>query len=254
MKQRLGILDWGIGGVGVLRALREQAPRIPVLYWSDAGHAPYGRLTRDALSRRVSTVLTRMVELGATSVIVACNSASTVLEGQRFQAHLGVPVSGMIGPALGLVQAQAARTIGVIGGARTIRSGIYRRGLERLGRRVLQRIAQPLSAHVEAGRAGSRRCADDIERILVPLRGVDVLLLACTHYPALSRQIKACVPRALVLDPAGCAVEQALSFAELPRSRASDLVLTTGEPERMRAAAQRAWDIDLGTCVRVRLP
>src|SRR5688500_6716342 len=91
MNQRLGILDWGIGGVGVLRALRQQAPRIPVIYSSDAGHAPYGQLTRDALSRRVSMVLTRMVELGATSLIVACNAASTVLEGQRFHARLGVP-------------------------------------------------------------------------------------------------------------------------------------------------------------------
>jgi glutamate racemase len=253
VSQRLGILDWGIGGVGVLRELRRQAPRIPVVYWSDAGYSPYGLLTSEALSQRVTVVLTRMVELGATSLIVACNAASTVLDGQRPHDRLGVPVSGMIAPALGLVQSLPARTVGVIGGERTIRSRSYRRGLERRGRRVLQRIAQPLSAHVEGGRAGSRRCAADLERILAPLRAVDVLLLACTHYPALSAQIAARVPRALLLDPAASVVEQALSSAVLPRSRARDLVLTTGDPGRMRAAAQRAWGVDLGRCLRVRL-
>jgi len=248
MNERLGILDWGIGGVGILRALRRRTRQVPVIYLSDSGYTPYGRLGSGELARRVTQALRRLTERGATSIIVACNAASTVLDDDDVRRGCAVPVSGVIEPALALTRAQGSGSIGILGGARTIRSGVYRRGLRRYRRLIVQRIAQPLSAHVEAGSTGSQRCYTDLERILSPLRALDAVLLACTHYPALAGQIAARLPGVPLLDPSEWVVERVLSMHALPRRRAADLLLTTGDPSRMRDAAAQAWGVELGAC------
>jgi len=242
---RLGILDWGIGGVGVLRVLRQRTQRVPVLYVSDSGSIPYGLLSRTALTLRVSQVLRHMVERGATSIMVACNAASTVIE---LASPGAVPVTGVIAPAIGLIPSEFRGALGIIGGARTIRSGIYRRALAGPGRRIVQRIAQPLSAHIEAGTTGSARCAEDLARILGPLRAVDAVLLACTHYPAIAESIGSLVPGARLLDPAAAVVDHVLATFPLPKQRVADSVLTTGNARQTRVAALRAWGIDVGPC------
>jgi glutamate racemase len=246
---RLGILDWGIGGVGVWRALRSRTRRIPVLYLSDSGFTPYGLLSRRALATRLAQRIRWFCEHGATGVVIACNAASTVLDALVVRES-SVGVTGMIAPALQLVSSTVHGTIAVLGGARTIRSQLYRRGLERRDRLVLQRIAQPLSAHVEARTAHGRRCAQDLDRILAPVRSADAVLLACTHYPAIAPLIAARVPHARLLDPADAAVEHALSTFELPRRVAPDLVFTTGDPYRTRSAAHYAWGVELERVLR----
>jgi glutamate racemase len=245
---RLGVLDWGIGGMGVVRVLRGRAPEVPVAYVSDTGFTPYGKASRAALAHRVTRMVRALAERGAVSVIVACNAASTVID------HLGdvpVPVLGIIDCSVGLVPGTFRGTIGVVGGARTIRSGIHRRALAGRGRRVVGRIAQPLSGHIEAGTVDSEACQTALDRILAPLRDADLLLLACTHYPAIAPAIRARVPRAKLLDPAEALVRHVLATALLPDRRAGDLLLTTGDSAAMRASTQRAWGFDPGPCTRI---
>ena len=150
--ERLGFLDWGIGGIGIFQAFRRRRPEVPVLYWSDTGATPYGRLPAAELTARVRRVLQAMVGQGVTHAVIACNAASTILPGL---GDVGIPVMGVIEPAIAMVSPALAGILGVVGGARTIRSGLYRRALATPRRRVIQRIAQPLSAHIEAGRVGT---------------------------------------------------------------------------------------------------
>jgi glutamate racemase len=237
----LGIVDWGIGGLGLLQALDRAAPGLPVLYWSDAGATPYGRMGPDELAGRLTTVVGALAERGATEVVLACNAASTVV------GRLGgaaVPVEGIIDHGLASVPEEITGRVGVIGGRRTIAAGHYRRGLASRGRVVLSRVAQPLSAHIEAGRTGSPEFLADLAAILAPLRRVDALVLACTHYPAASRWFAAALPHALLIDPAE---RMAAAIAErYPHTRGSAklgkrVYLTTGDPEAMRRGAARAW-------------
>ncbi|HEY3822059.1 MAG TPA: aspartate/glutamate racemase family protein [Polyangiaceae bacterium] len=247
---RLGFLDWGIGGMGVVRELRRRAPGVPVVYVSDTGFTPYGQVPRAALASRVARMVKVLADEGAVAAVVACNAASTVL------GSLGpgpIPVYGVIDSALGLVAPAFRGTIGVLGGARTIRSGLYRRGLEGEGRRVVSRIAQPLSGHIEAGTADSPACRSALDRILAPLRDAraDAVLLACTHYPAIAQAIQAGIPGADLLDPAAALVTHVLATATLPRRGAEDRLLTTGDPGAMRTSTRRAWGFDPGRCARL---
>ena len=250
----IGILDWGIGGLGVYAILGERAPGIPVVYLSDAGAIPYGKLPAARLAARVSAMAARLRAEGATHLVVACNAASTVLPALGVAGVAGtietpwgaLAVTGVIEHGIALARGAGARTLGVIGGRRTIRSGIYRRRLAQSGRRVRQRVAQPLSARIEAGELAGPALDADLARILAPLRDVDALLLACTHYPAIAPRIAHFVPDVRLLDPAAAVVDWVLAHWRPRRARGiADRFLTTGSPAAMRRAAAAAFGVSI---------
>ena len=252
MSETLGIIDWGIGGLGVMREFSARAAHVPILYWSDTGSTPYGKLSADALAARLGRIVEELANRGATRVALACNAASTV---EPRLAAARIPVHGIIDAGIAAVGATFRGTIGVVGGARTIRAGLYRRGLTRPHRTIVSRIAQPLSGHIEAGRMNSRAFIDDLTTIVTPLRGATAVLLACTHYPAAHRQFAAQLPGTLLIDPAPrCAEQLAALCVNSPKRHAAREFVTTGDPIAMTTSAQLTWAIDVGRVTRVRLP
>ncbi len=240
---RLGIVDWGIGGLGLLGLLDDALPALPVAYWSDTGATPYGKLGAAPLTTRLRAVVAELAERGCTEVVLACNAASTAVD--RL-ADAPLPVTGIIEAGIAAVPPDLDGLIGVVGGAATIRAGRYRRGLARPGRTVVSRVAQPLSAHIEAGRIGTDAFRADLRRIVAPLRGADALVLACTHYPAAADAFAAALPGTLLVDPAAeLARELVERFAPLvppqATTRASRSFATTGDPDAMVAGARAAW-------------
>lgn len=238
----LGIIDWGIGGLGVVQALDRVVPALPVLYWSDTGATPYGRMRTAELTTRLSSIVVTLAGLGATEVVLACNAASTVT-GRLASAP--IPVEGIIEHGIASVPDDVDGPIGVVAGRRTIASGAYRRGLT--GRTVLSRVAQPLSAHIEAGAIGSTAFRVDLLRIIEPLRTVRALVLACTHYPAAASAFEDALPGVALIDPA-----QRMAAAVARRHpsacggpRAARTYFTTGDPDAMRRSAAAAWGVDL---------
>lgn len=243
----LGVIDWGIGGLGVVQAMRACGVTTSIAYVSDTGAVPYGRMAAAALAARVDDVIERLRVMGAERVLIACNAASTVID----RLHASVPISGVIEPALRCVPRSQHGTIGVIGGARTIRSGLYRRGLQQAQRRIVQRIAQPLSAHIEHGTWTQPDGQRDLRRILAPLRDVDALLLACTHYAAIAPAIQTYVPRASLFDPAATvAAELAPSLPPGDRQLAA---YTTGDARAMQRAAEHTWSMTLDHVTPIRI-
>lgn len=242
----LAILDWGIGGLGVRRALRSLAPSLPVTYVSDAGASPYGMLARFALRARLVEMAIAVEGEGASLLVVACNAASTVLD-----VPLPLPSVGMIEPAVAMTAARGLRSVGIVGGHRTIRSGVYRQRLRALGMEVRQRVAQPLSARIEAGHPSGDETDALVARIVRPLAGVEALLFACTHYPAARASFARALPETELLDPAEAVARAALAaLGERASERGEDRFITTGDPDAMRAAASRAFGVSIGAvCV-----
>ena len=245
---RLGIVDWGIGGLGLLGLLDQVAPGLPVTYWSDSGTVPYGMQRSAELAARLRVVVSALAESGCTEVVLACNAASTVVD--RLQegdgpADVPVPVEGIITHGVAVVPPMVRGVVGIVGGARTIRSGGYRRGLTRPGREVRSRIAQPLSAHIEAGRTGTPAFVTDLRQIVAPLRGADAVVLACTHYPAAADWFAAELPGTVLLDPAAhlAAAIAARHLDAAPALLADRTFTTTGDPDEMRRSAALAWKL-----------
>lgn len=249
---RLGVLDWGIGGIDFQARLRARHPDVAVIYWSDSGATPYGKLGREALAVRVAHVAAALRDLGATHVVVACNAASTVLDHPAI-AGVGVEICGVIVPAIAATLADPARVVGVIGGRRTIASGMYRRGLTAGGRRVISRVAQPLSAMVERGELDSPAVLETLRGILGPLRRTQALVLACTHYTALLPAIQGLLPGVRIVDPAAATLAEVERRWCLSGHGAEDMFLTTGDPAAMQLAARLAFGVALPAVQRMSL-
>lgn len=242
MTDRLGIVDWGIGGLGLLGLLDEAAPGLDIVYWSDTGSVPYGLQPTAALAARLRSVVEDLARRGCTEVVLACNAASTVVD----RLHgTSVPVAGIIASGIASVPDSLDGVVGVVGGRRTIRGGAYRRALTRPGRTVVSRVAQPLSAHIEAGAIATDAFEQDLRRIVAPLRGADAVILACTHYPAAADPFARALPGTVLLDPAAELARELTGRLTPGRGVGERLVVTTGDPAAMRSSARAAWGLDL---------
>ena len=237
----LALIDWGIGGLGVRLLLLRQRPDLGVTYVSDTGATPYGRLSATALDARLALLINTLRLRGVTRVFLACNAASTALaRGARF----ALPTDGMITAGVEAVLKSGAGNVAVVGGERTVRSGVYRRALIAHGLQVSQRVAQPLSAAIEAGRARDDATVRLVKQIVAPLRHVEALLLACTHYAVVAQAFSHALPEVQLIDPAALAARR-IAEANPRTFTDQDTVLTTGDPNSMRSAARAAWNLEL---------
>ncbi|MEM6294950.1 MAG: aspartate/glutamate racemase family protein [Myxococcota bacterium] len=237
----LGVLDWGIGGLDVVRKLRRAGEHRPVLYASDAGAPPYGTLGDEALAARVSAVITALVGHGCRDVLVGCNAASTVLDHPALRVPAEVAVHGVIAPAVAEVLARRDTDVLVIGGARTIASAAYASALEPRGVRVRSRVAQPLSALIEAGVLQGPRLRACLDAILEPVRDATVLVSACTHYLAVESALREALPRLQhVVDPADALVRSRTPSPSCGNG-GRDRFWTTGDPAASQRAAAAAF-------------
>lgn len=246
---RLGILDWGIGGVGFYALARARLPELPIVYWSDAGTVPYGKQAPAELARRLVAIARWLKrEAGVTHLVIACNAASSVLPKIDLRDETLPEVTGIIehGARGALQRTAPGQIIGVVGGRRTILSGAYRRALS--GRTVRQRVAQPISARVEAGDLSSEALGCELDVIMAPLREVNLLVLGCTHYPALGGAFAKRAPGAEIVDPAVELLAWAVDAWQLDSAATGgepDSVLTTGDAAATARSALQAFGMEL---------
>lgn len=209
----IGVFDSGIGGLTVAAALQALLPAERILYIGDTARVPYGgksAATIERYSREISGVL---LERGAKTVVVACNSASA-LALPTLVSVLPVPVVGVIQPgARAAVLATRSKKVGVIGTRATVHSGAYERAIRSLDPEVeVRALACPLLVPlIEEGWMEDPVTDQVIARYLDPLLavGVDTLVLGCTHYPLLGNALRRFVGDAVTLvDSAhNCAME-----------------------------------------------
>ena len=146
--KRLGIIDWGIGGISIYKLIKKSLGNLSVTYFSDSGATPYGKMERRELSDRLDTVIEYLIGKGVTHVVIGCNAASTALSDLRDHK---IPIEGVIKPAVAMAVKLKPKRLAVIGGRRTVVSGVYRLAFREHNISIDQRIAQPLSGLIETG-------------------------------------------------------------------------------------------------------
>ena len=233
---KLGIIDWGIGGVSLLKKIREKS-NVDIIYFSDTGYLPYGKVEKEELRGRVSLAIQFLKNRNCDWIAVACNAASTVLPNDK-------NIYGVIEAALDLVNQMNLKSIGVVGGERTIESEIYKRELEKKGIKVKQEIAQPLSALIEKGDLHSKELKMEIERIFTPLKNEVHILLACTHYPAITPQINAFLPTAVLIDPIERMCDKLMNDLQVIEGNNSTTWMTSGNIQEMKHSIQCVYGIE----------
>lgn len=217
----LGVFDSGLGGLTVVRALREALPDENMIYLGDTARVPYGTKGPATVIKYALACSRHMVERGVKALVVACNTVSAVAP-ERLRVELDIPVLGVVEPgARAAVAATRTGRIGVLATAGTIASGAYPRAVAQLSTRA-EVIGQPAPLLVPLAEEGWTtgdvpRLA--IRRYLEPLAraGVDVVVLGCTHYPLLRELIEDEVrerigPHVAVVDSAHATALEVRSF------------------------------------------
>jgi glutamate racemase len=185
----IGIFDSGVGGLTVAREIIEQLPKEGIVYFGDTARVPYGSKSKEAVTRFALKGIRFLLAQDVKMVVVACNTVSaTCLD--EIQEMIHVPVVGVIEPgARAAVKATKTKNVGIIGTERTINSGAYVRAIYRLdgGIRICSRACPLFVPLVEEGWLDNEAVVYTAKRYLEPFikKGVDTLVLACTHYPLL---------------------------------------------------------------------
>jgi glutamate racemase len=237
MSGKIGIIDWGIGGISVYQRLRSRFDNAAFVYFSDTGAVPYGRMKRPDLAARIDRVIDFLVGHDVTHVVIGCNAASTAIRDLR---RTDVLIEGVIESAVDMAAKLGPRKLSVIGGRRTVTSGIYRKKFAARGIGIEQRVAQPLSALIESGDISSERLRAECRRILTPIKKSSHILLACTHYPAISGVIREFVANECVLLDPSAALAERIGHWEVG-GKGVDEFYTTGDAEAMKTAALNAF-------------
>lgn len=201
----LAFLDSGIGGLTVAKALCARCPSADILYLADSAHAPYGTKSERELLPLLVRSIEALLARGGDRVVLACITASCLYD--RLPEALKPRVIPIL-PFVAEEIAAAGGHVGIIATEATVRSDALPRALLRYGchRPVERSSAQALVAFAEAGRtdASDPEVREVLERAIAPLlcRGVDTLVLGCTHFPYFEEAIRSLYGGLRILSPA----------------------------------------------------
>ena len=193
----IGIFDSGVGGLTVLRAVRERLPSEHLIYLGDTARVPYGNKSPATIARYAIEDTQFLLSKGVKMIVIACNTASALAAPALRAQFPGLPILGMIGPgARAAVAATRNQRIGVIATAATIGSGAYESRIREAmagdtPATIISKACPLFVPLVEEGETDSDITRLVAAKYLSPLKAdaIDTLVLGCTHYPLLKHVI-----------------------------------------------------------------
>jgi glutamate racemase len=243
----IGVFDSGVGGLSVLREIRQLFPSEMLVYIADQAHVPYGPRPLEQV-RAFAVEITRfLLSQGVKLVVVACNAASAAALQILRQAFPDVPFVGMEPAVKPAAEHTQSGVVGVLATPATFQSALYASVVERFAQDVtlLQHTCPGLVAQIEAGQFDSPETRRILEDGLRPMlaQGIDTVVLGCTHYPFVIPLIEEIAgPEVRVIDPAPAVARQVgrvLAAGALLRAEATRedplRLFTTGDLERFQA-------------------
>ena len=185
----VGVFDSGVGGLTVVSELFRVLPREDIVYFGDTAHLPYGSKSKEAVVRFSLDIANFLKKEKVKIIVVACSTASS-LALSSLRENMELPVIGVIEPgAQAAIDTTRNFRIGVIGTEGTINSRAFEDALKRIDKKVkVFSQACPLFVPlVEEGWLDEPETLQIAKKYLSPLRdkGIDTLILGCTHYPLL---------------------------------------------------------------------
>jgi glutamate racemase len=189
-KDYICVFDSGVGGISVLKKITELLPAENVVYFGDSANAPYGSRTAENVRHLTLQTIRHFSDEGVKAVVIACNTATSAAV-TDLRRTFAMPVIG-VEPALKPAVMAGYHRILVMATPVTLRLEKFHRLEERYGRNV-EVIPVPgigVVEEIEKGDFDSPALAAVLEKLLGPYAGkIDAVVLGCTHYPFIRKQI-----------------------------------------------------------------
>lgn len=193
MNNPIGIFDSGVGGLTVLREIRKKLPREKLIYLGDTARVPYGNKSKDTIIRYSIENTKFLMQFDIKLLVVACNT-STATSLKILKENFNIPIIGVIEPgAKKAVEITKNNRVGIIGTEATIKSSAYEEEIKHLNNNisVFSKPCPLFVPLVEEGLLKGEIVDDVIAHYLrfFKSKGIDTLVLGCTHYPLLKKSI-----------------------------------------------------------------
>lgn len=199
----IGVFDSGIGGLTVVKEIMEQLPNEDIVYFGDTARVPYGTKSKETVTRYSFQCIKFLLEKNVKAIVVACNTASASSLDAAKQSF-DIPFIGVVEPgAITACQTTKSNKIGIIGTEGTVSSGAYEKAINIINDNVkillkacplFVPIAEEGWQNTEIARLTAYEYLTDLKE-----KGIDALVMACTHYPLLENTISKVMGENIVL-------------------------------------------------------
>ena len=217
-KGAIGVFDSGLGGLTAVCALKNLLPDEDIIYLGDTLRVPYGDKERDELIACAQSDISFLLSKNVKAILIACGTVSSTLEKESLASY-DVPIFEVLTPAVAsALKLTKNKKIGVIATAASIRAGAYERALlEKDACLSVYPVACPrLVPLIESGKFSKDEVNEALCEYLLPLKekGIDTLILGCTHYPLLKGAISDIMGDVNLIDIGKMAAESLKEFLE----------------------------------------
>lgn len=259
----IGVFDSGVGGLSVLKAIRQAHPSENLIYLADQIHVPYGKRPLEEVRAFAEGITHYLLNQGAKMVVVACNAASAAALHYLRGVFPDVPFVGMEPAVKPAAETTFSGVVGVLATPATFQGALYASVVERFanGVTILQHTCPGLVEQIENGQLWTDETRAILESALQPMlaQGIDTVVLGCTHYPFVIPVIQEIAGVGVrVIDPAPAIARQVgrlLKARELlsplleeggtgELQTGSIRFTTSGDPDRLRKLLPDLWGLD----------
>jgi len=190
----IGIFDSGVGGLTVVKEIFKNLPSYQIIYFGDTARLPYGTKGANFVKKYSFKITKWLLENKARIIIIACHTSSAWASNLLKKKFKRVPIFEMITPAVNYILTKNYKKIGIIGTPGTIKSKNYEKAIlkENSAVKIYPKSCPLFVSLVEEGWVDKEITREIIKEYLSPLKKkkIEALVLACTHYPLLKKEIK----------------------------------------------------------------
>lgn len=190
----IGIFDSGVGGLTITREIKRLLPKENIIYYGDTKHLPYGDKSKETIVKYATKITKFLLKQNCKLIVVACNTATANAIKEIREMAGEVPVIDVISPVAKKVAFDFNQKIGVIATKSTVHSHAYRDKIRKLNKHIkVVELATPLLVPIiEEGFNNTAISKAAIETYLSnkKIKDIDSLILGCTHYPLLQKEIE----------------------------------------------------------------
>ena len=250
----IGIFDSGVGGLTVLKSIKEILPNENLIYFGDTARNPYGPRSKSTIEKYSEDICNFLMSFDVKFIVIACNTASSFAIDFLQKQFPDTPIMGVIVPGVqAAIESTKNDKIGVIGTVGTIQSGAYTKRLKNINNKIVSFSQScPLFVPViEEAWMEHKITPMIIEEYLVDIKNsdIDTLILGCTHYPIIKKQIQDFVGNSINLvdsaDTTAMSLKNELSKLNIENSEDKNSgnirFYVSNEPERFKLTGEHLF-------------
>ncbi|MBP7774727.1 glutamate racemase [Candidatus Woesebacteria bacterium] len=236
---RIGVIDSGVGGLSILRALKIEFPYLEYVYIADYAYAPYSEKTHAVLQERARQLVTTLTqEYSCNLIVIACNTLTVTSIGTTRTYFPGLPIIGTVPPIKVAADTLPPGSIAlVIATKNTVTSSYLQELIQTYGKDI-QYILEGSTALVKAIEVQNQIVIEEeLRRMITPhADSISAVLIGCTHFSFVTEYIKTLLqPQTVVLEPQTgitARLAELVSTAHLESNHQGDITLLSTDAQK----------------------